>query len=618
MAKIHRLGDRLISQIAAGEVVERPASVVKELVENALDAGASRIEVELAAGGKSRIRVRDDGSGMSADDSLLAFDRHATSKIESFEDLTRVATLGFRGEALSSIGAVSRVELLSAEAAGSGQRVRVEGGLVTLAEPAAFPRGTQIDVRSLFFNVPARRKFLKRPQTELRRCLEVIQGYALASPDVSLRAVHEGRELVNAFAAGSGPEGRKERIAQIFGVDLASRLVEIPGVSGASGDSTGISIGGFLGDRTTSRGRRLFVFTNGRLIRDRSIMAVFYRAVREQWQSEEFPSLFLFLELPPEDVDVNVHPQKSEVRFRDTSLLGRLGNRLREALAKARGEGDAPLRPARDFLPPLGWQGVGGRRPISGDGGPSLLTDQGGGLDRGDLGDQVGEPVRHGYDRRLAEVSYQPGRASSVPLSSGGTGAMRLLGQYKGSLILLEGPEALYLVDQHAAHERILYESFRRDLAARRVVSQNLLTPLLLELSASEAHTLGSIAEPLENSGFSIRGLSGSTIAVAAIPTALSMGDAERILLEVAAQGSEVDSWAGQQSVLRQGLLDALAASLACRSAVKIHRPLTHLEMERVVSELFDAEEPFACPHGRPTILKMEDGELERRFGRRG
>ena len=327
MPSIRILSDRLVSQIAAGEVVERPASVVKELVENALDAGATGLEIDLVRGGAASIRVADDGRGMDRDDALLAFDRHATSKIGSFEDLERVGTLGFRGEALASIAAVAKVELSSAEAPGAGTRVRIEGGRVVAVEPAARARGTTIEVASLFWNVPARRKFLKTRATELRRSMEVVEGYALARPDVAWSVRHEGRALleapgVTAEAGGSGPAASAalgERIAQLFGTALAAELAPI-GANGAE-------IGGFVGSPATARGRRSYVFVNRRLVRDRALLAAFYRSVREEWRSDEFPSLFLFLELAPDRVDVNVHPQKAEVRFRDPKFPDRVAPR---------------------------------------------------------------------------------------------------------------------------------------------------------------------------------------------------------------------------------------------------------------------------------------------------
>jgi len=610
MARIHLLSDTLVSQIAAGEVVERPASVVKELVENSLDAGAREVEVQLEAGGKARIAVSDDGCGMGRDDALLAFDRHATSKIGSFEDLERVATLGFRGEALCSIAAVSRVELTTAEQPGDGHRVFIEGGRVRVAEPLARPKGTTIDVRSLFFNVPARRKFLKTPQTELRRCLEVVQGYALARPDVRFLVIHDGRNLLDVLP-NRGEHGPRERIGQIFGRELADRLAEIPAVSIPSIGSVGEHISGFLGDPQTASGRRQFVFVNRRLLRDRLVLATYYRAVREEWKSEDFPALFLFLDVPPEDVDVNVHPQKSEVRFRDPGLLDRVHDALRRGLEKARGEEAAPLRPpAADPYVPFAWQGLGERRPVAWDG------DRRG--DHRDLPVTVsGAEPSPGMPDRLATPSYAPVQRPMVPLSgrSGEARPFRLLGQYKGTLILLEGPDGLYLIDQHVAHERILYERLRRAMSAERTAVQHLLTPPLLELGPAERLRLLELAPSLDACGFGVASLSGNTLALTAVPSVLTADDAERLLRALANEDGEIEGALAED--LRRRVLDALAASLACKSAVKMHHPLSPLEMEALVGELFAADQPYACPHGRPIVLQMTDSDLERRFGRR-
>ncbi|MDX1631854.1 MAG: DNA mismatch repair endonuclease MutL, partial [Thermoanaerobaculia bacterium] len=290
MSRIRLLPDHLVSQIAAGEVVERPASVVKELIENSLDAEAREIRVELEDGGKRRIRVTDDGIGMDKDDALLAFDRHATSKIEDFDDLQRVGTLGFRGEALSSIAGVSKVEMVTAEEAGQGWKVRIDGGKVRGVEPAGRARGTTVEVSSLFFNVPARRKFLKRPRTELRRSVEVVQGYCLACPSVQIGLRHGGRVVLETVAGSDDLEGRKERIRQLFGSELVEDLHEIP-----SQGRTGETITGFVGGPATTKGRRRFVFVNDRLVRDRLILASFYRSVRDVWKQDDFPALFLFL-----------------------------------------------------------------------------------------------------------------------------------------------------------------------------------------------------------------------------------------------------------------------------------------------------------------------------------
>lgn len=638
MSKIRLLEDRLISQIAAGEVVERPASVVKELVENAIDAGARDVRVELITGGKRRIAVIDDGHGMGGDDALLAFDRHATSKISNFDDLEQVATLGFRGEALAAIAAVSRVELLTATSPGDGHKVRIEGGRVLRAEPASHPRGTRIEVASLFYNVPARKKFMKQPATELRRALEVVQGYALAHPELRFTVLHDGRPLLETTPTRDDGEGIQERIAQVFGRGLAEMLVEIP-LEFITEDE---AISGFVGRKGTHRGRRLFIYVNRRLVRDRQVLARFYRAVREEWHAEDYPSLFLFLDPAPGDVDVNVHPQKTEVRFRDPTFLDRIDEALRAVLGKARGEEPAPLRVPQAGMPVAPeWEGLGssvgagtapggmppGGNPFSSWNRPLHQQDEirqmpapyGGGptSSQEEAGAMVGAtgPSDDGPDR-IAQASFAPPQPVTIPLSgrSGEVRPFRLLGQYKGTLILLEGPDGLYLIDQHVAHERLLYERLRRMLEEERPLSQNLLTPPLLELGPSETLRLQEMVEPLADCGFHITPMSGQTVALTAIPTILEIDQAEALLQELATSGGEPTS---DVAALRRRLLDALAASLACRGAVKMHHPLSTAEMQNMITELFQAEQPYACPHGRPVVLQMGDAELERRFGRR-
>jgi len=608
MPRIRILPDRLVSQIAAGEVVERPSSVVKELVENALDAGATRLEIDLEGGGRQRIRIADDGSGMDRDDALLAFDRHATSKIASMAELEQVATLGFRGEALATIAAVAKVELTTAMAPGEGTRVLLEGGRILAVEPTARTRGTTIDVASLFFNVPARRKFLKSRETELRRCVEVVEGYVLARPDVSFRVRSEGRVLLETAAQAPGDdaqsEGLRRRIGEVFGEAFEKLLVKVD-AGGAPLASSERFAFGFVGSPATARGaRRSFVFVNRRLVRDRAVLATFYRAVRDEWRSDEFPALFLFIELLPVDVDVNVHPQKAEVRFRDPRLMDRLGETLRLALARARGEEAAPLR-TTSLLPeaPFAWEGSGGRS-FSGQ------ADFAGEIREAPAAGSAGTVSQAIH---LAELSLAPLDRAPVPLSGRGgeTRRFRLLGQYKGALILLEGPDGLYLIDQHVAHERVLYERFRRSLATERADSQRLVAPLVLELSRGERLRLVELAPALEPVGFEISELSGGSLAVAATPAVLSPAEGEALLLRLAA-----DSEASPEN-LGQRILDDFAASLACKAAVKMHQAFSAEKLEALVSELFAAENPYACPHGRPVVLHLTDADLERRFGRR-
>ena len=631
MTRIHILDDHLISQIAAGEVVERPASVIKELVENAIDAGAKEVRVELEVGGKRRIVVSDDGSGMDGDDALLAFDRHATSKIVAFNDLEQVATLGFRGEALASIAAVSRVELRTAVTPGDGHLVRIEGGRVRSVEPTSHPQGTRLEVASLFFNVPARRKFTKQPQTELRRSMEVVQGYALAHPEVRFQVEHEGRTLLDAAPVEDDGEGIRQRIGQIFGRDTGRQLQEIP--IEFVGEEEAIS--GFVGRQGDGRGRRSFVFVNRRLVRDRQIMARFYRAVRDTWKSEDYPSLFLFVDVPPQEVDVNVHPQKAEVRFRDPRCVDRIEDALRVTLELARGEEAAPLRMPQGPLPAApAWEGLGGSNPtgvvsqgtLGSPSGSSALYDA-----SASPPSQIAEgAAAAGWDgeagglasgmaaasSQIAHASVAPPKPAMVPLSgrSGETRPFRILGQYKGTMILLEGPDGLYLIDQHVAHERLLYERLRRNMAESRPASQQLLHPILLELASSEAMRLEELSPALEACGFGVDRLSGNTVALRSVPVVLSAEKGEAIVQRLATEGdievSDVDH-------LRRRLLDDLAADMSCKGAIKMHHPLTMAEMQQLITELFQAEQPYACPHGRPVVLQMTDVELERRFGRR-
>ena len=625
---VRRLPDRLISQIAAGEVVERPSSVVKELVENALDAGATRIEIDLENGGRDLISVMDDGCGIAAGEATLAVERHATSKIASFGDLLEVATLGFRGEALSSIAAVSKCELLTARAAGDGHRLLVEGGRLTIDEPVSRPRGTTVRVETLFYNVPARKQFLKLPATELRHATTVVQGYALARPDVTFVLCHRPdsgsaqRELLRTQATGTGSAGRLERIAQLFGSDLANHLIPLPEARRSQG------VDGFVGDRETSRGRRQFVFVNGRLLRDRAVLGIYFKAVRDLMKGDPAPALFLFLDVPPESVDVNVHPQKAEVRFRDAALLGRVGSALRRGLEAAKGEEPAPLRELGGPVAPPAWTGAGQVRE---PGGPVSWRRAG---PAGDGGPEEGDPApsappwaaelaaRYGGAQagpagKLAEVAYTPEPSAPVRLSGRGRESLRLIGQYKGTMILLEAPESLLVIDQHVAHERILYERFRHSLGEENSASQTLLVPRMLELSAAENAALAECSAGLARCGYGVSSLSGSTAAITAIPAVLPDAEAESLVLRIATRVAAGDELPSEEEALAEYLLTQLAASRACRAAVKMHQALSAEKMESLIAELFACEHPYTCPHGRPVVLELTDRDLERRFKRR-
>ncbi len=637
---LQRLPDTLVSQIAAGEVVERPSSVVKELIENALDAGARRIQISLVDGGRELIEVADDGTGIARDDIALAVERHATSKIASFEDLLEVGTLGFRGEALSSIAAVSKCALTTAQAPGDGHRLVVEGGAATADEPASRARGTTVRIESLFYNVPARRQFLKRQATELRHAMTVVQGYALARPEVAFVLRHRPgleagwRELIRTQAVGADAAGRLERIAQLFGAALAKHLLPLPEGPKEHG------IAGFIGDRETGKGRRQFLFVNGRLLRDRAVLGIYHKAVRDLMKGEPAPALFLFLDVPPETVDVNVHPQKAEVRFRDAALLGRVASALRRGLKSAKGEEPAPLRDPSGPPPPAAWTGAGELResrsrpwmdPGRPHGGPrheedaapvaptwarELAARYSGGAAGAEAETAAGtHPV--GPAGKFAEVAYRPEPPGRVPLSGKGRDSLRLIGQYKGTMILLEGPEELLVVDQHVAHERILYERFRLSLREQDAASQTLLVPRMVELSPAENAALAECASGLERVGYSVSSLSGGSAAITAIPAVLPDAEAESLLLRIATRVAAGDEVPSEGEALAEYLLTQLAASRACRAAVKMHEALSAEKMEALIADLFACEHPYTCPHGRPVVLALTDRDLERRFKRR-
>ncbi len=606
MPRIRPLPDVLISQIAAGEVVERPASILKELVENALDAGATKLEVVLERGGLERIRVEDNGYGMDRDDALLAFDRHTTSKIASAIDLERIVTLGFRGEALASIAAVSEVRLETAPEGEPGTRVRIAGGQVRTVEPCVRDRGTTVEVEQLFFNVPARRKFLKSPETELRRAVEILESYALARPEVGMVVNHGSRPLLR-LPESTAPEGAaldatRERLQRIYGKELATGLVPFGSVPFATVSGASASLWGLLGRPGLPARRRALLFVNRRWVRDRQLLQVFYRAVRQEWKSEEFPFLVLFVELSPSEVDVNVHPQKSEVRFRDPAIFAHLEGTLGRALREAR---QAPEIGARAGTLSSSYKSSGAtetwiREPHS----VRSSTASGGGS---------GSAATSPFPGRLALPLFVPLERKPVPLTgrSGTPGSVRLLAQYRGSILILEGPDGLMLVDQHAAHERVLFERFRRELEHSNVPRQARLEPLVIEVSASERLALEAREGELEQLGFELSWLRDRLVAVRSAPAGI--GESElRVLLAGAAASAERDV-AG----LRRALLEAWASASACRAAIKIHHLLAPEALETLVAELFASEDPWACPHGRPTVLYISDAELERRFGRR-
>jgi DNA mismatch repair protein MutL len=597
------LPSALVDRIAAGEVVERPASAVKELVENALDAGARRIAVDVEGGGVARISVLDDGSGMSPEDAALALERHATSKIRSFDDLTHVATMGFRGEALPSIASVSRLLLTtSPDGSGLGTEVVADRGAPPVARCASHPKGTRVVVEDLFGAVPARRKFLKSAEGELRAIVRAVTTLALANPSVAFTLRSGPRLLVDLPAAPDAPA----RFREVLGDAL-----RVPPLAVAFAHD-GMSLAGAVTPPAVtfaSRGNQWF-FVNGRAIRDATVAHAATLAAREVLRTDRQPGFVLFLSCDPATCDVNVHPQKLEVRFREPNVVHALVHRgLVAALTGGKGAvavegaafGDRGRGPG-DFLErgrgpgSAVWLGEGAARYGTGASGSRADT----------------QTLLDAIAPGLSPSSYSEEISSSV--SSSPLGTLRLLGQYRDSFLVAEGDEGLVLIDQHVAHERVRYERFLAKLESASPSSQALLTPLTFEAKPEEAALLSRSDDLLASAGFAVSELSGRTFLVTAAPAdvrASSVVPALRDFLDrVAAlpEGSEA-----APSLRRE----ILAASLACRGAITIHHRLAPAEAAHLLAELATCRDPWTCPHGRPIFLSFAHAEVEKRFGRR-
>ncbi|MDQ6799226.1 MAG: DNA mismatch repair endonuclease MutL [Acidobacteriota bacterium] len=585
MPRIQILPSELVNQIAAGEVIERPASVVKELIENAIDAGAHSIEVLLENGGKKRIEVRDDGSGMSRDDALLALERHATSKIRQFDDLTRVRTLGFRGEALPSIASVSRFSLISFDGA-SDCAVEIECDPLTSergVRPAARDRGTTVIVRELFENVPARRKFLRSAESEFRSIVTVVSSYALPLPSRAFRLVHNGRLALDLPPALT----TLARIVQILGTDAQEFLSEID-ESYDTAHATGYVT---RGHRYGSR-RNQFFFVNGRLVRDRVLTHAANRAA-EAFDFDGHPGIVLFLEIDPTAVDVNVHPAKTEVRFRDSgSMHVVVEHGIRRALGGAE-EGKELLESA-----------------IADSG----LRTQDSGLFQPQIYDRPAVPqfTPLFQSQKVVQPPLQTSPATVIeePPALGDL-AGRVIGQYRMSYVLIDTPGGLRLIDQHAAHERVLYDRYIARVERHDPMSQQLLTPMLFESGAAESAVLESHSDELRAVGFEIERFSGNAFAIASVPPELVRNDVQSFLRKL------IDASLEERSPHVTRVREKVCASLACQAAIKVHRALGGEEMARLTADLLESSNPFACPHGRPVIVDIRHPDIERHFHRR-
>jgi len=607
MGVVRLLPPEVANQIAAGEVIERPASVVKELVENALDAGAARIAVRIEGGGADLIEVADDGCGMEAEDARLALKRHATSKVRDASDLQAVRSFGFRGEALPSIASVSRLTLTTSAGGDEGTEVRIEAGRLASHGPAAHPRGTTVRVEGLFHNAPARRKFLRSPGTEASHAIDHLIRLAAAHPAVAFRLTSGGRETFLWPAAA----GLRERAAQILGPSEAAALLEVDRSEGRPRVRGLVSAPSLT--RASTRDARLFV--NDRPVRDRRLLHALQEGAATVVPRGRSPLAFLFLEVPVEEVDVNVHPAKSEVRFaRPGAMHDLLLRAVREALTSSRpfatlgtrGLDGAMTEEAGEMLfhgtatPVTGVPGVGERTA-------AFTVLPGTGVEDRPGGD--GAPRRDPLQAPTAAFSQGASvpPAAVIPLDR-----LTPLAQFRDTYILASAPDGLVIVDQHAAHERILYERLLADAEARRLERQRLLFPLLLEVSPAERQALEEARDLFEDLGFTLAGFGPATLRVEEIPGMLKATAAEGLLRELLG-----DLLERTQGSAAGDLRHRIAATSACHAAVRAHEALPGPALDRLVRDLLEARSPMTCPHGRPTILRLPIERLEREFRRR-
>jgi len=679
MSRIRILLENVANKIAAGEVVERPASVVKELLENALDAGARSIRIETESGGKRLIRVTDDGCGMNQDDALLAFERHATSKLRTADDLLSIATLGFRGEALPSIASISRLVLETRAAEGEeGTRVEFAGGKMISVKPAGVPAGTSISVGDIFYCVPARRKFLKSETTELGHIASLVTHYALAHPECQFQLKTPSQEILNCAPV----EKLGDRVYQIFGRQALDELVEIPPQEGpvrsaitepqieADEEAATVRVTGFASRPEVQRANRngIYIFVNGRLVRDRLLLHAIGEAYRNITPAGVYPVVLLFLDLPYQEVDVNVHPAKIEVRFRHPQFVHDFTrDALRLAMANARPIAGFPA--ARAAAASVGVGAIPG--DASGAGAAGAAASNAGGSMRGyapmpeanafpgppraeipaaAFGSTAGAGTAEAF-----ELSAAPERPIGQRLQFGSDGGMNFpfplqdpsaaannvtapaepgaqtaaavapatlpgpedildlkpLGQVSSSFIVAVNGEGLWIVDQHVAHERVLFEQHLRARREGELGGQRMLAPIIVELNPRQLATFEQIADELRANGFEAELMGLRSVAIQAAPAGISNSDAEKLLFEI------LDGIAREnQAISIDSLQSKIAASTACHAAIKVNTPLDQTKMEWLLTELAKTEYPMSCPHGRPVVLRYSVREIERAFKR--
>jgi DNA mismatch repair protein MutL len=671
MGKIHVLSENVANKIAAGEVVERPASVVKEMLENALDAGATRIKISVEAGGKKLIQITDNGCGMVRDDAMLAFERHATSKIKDAEDLLNVATLGFRGEALPSIASVSRLRLeTQAAEEPSGTVVEISGGKILRVEEAGLPLGTSITVRDLFFNTPARKKFLKSESTELSHIASLVTHYALAHPEKHF----ELHSATNAMLVAPPVAGYSERVYQVFGKETLDQLIPVaarqalervglpqpPPWRREEVDDDGdlippvdpgeMHIHGFVSKPEIQKLNRnsIFVFVNGRLIRDRLIQHALTEAYRNVIPPTVYPVVLLFLELPAGEVDVNVHPSKTEVRFRQQTVMHDfVRDSVRGALMKARpvpqfvaeirarATASTSLTPGTmtpgAMTPGAEWEPSSGPASAAPNDLASGFALQAPVLPpvsarfqfEGGIAVEANAaiPVARGLENlplevRRTEVVPDHGCAPDLDVREeeptlSALGTLKPLGQIRNSFILAVNEDGLWIVDQHVAHERVLFERVLKQRAAQKVESQRLLMPIVIELSPAQQAVFAEISDELQHNGFEAEPFGARSVAVKVAPAGVDAASVERMLHELLDQFAREE-----QSLNLEKIRSRIAASIACHAAIKVNMPLEQNKMEWLLTELAKTDHPMSCPHGRPVVLRYSVKDIQRAFKR--
>jgi DNA mismatch repair protein MutL len=681
MGRIHVLSENVANKIAAGEVVERPASVAKELLENSLDAGATRIRMQVEAGGKKLIQITDNGCGMVRDDALLAFERHATSKIKNAEDLLSVATLGFRGEALPSIASVSRFRLETrTHDEISGTIVEINGGKIFKVEEAGLPPGTSIAVRDLFFNIPARKKFLKAESTELSHIASLVTHYALAHPEKHF----ELHSATNAILVAPPVAGYSERVYQVFGKEVLDQLIPIAAMqpleriglpqpppwrrkeegpcgagalardqpetgnqaeevreeaAGEPPDFGEFRVHGFVSKPEIQKLNRnsIYVFVNGRLIRDRLIQHAIIEAYRNILPPTVFPVVLLFLDVPAGEVDVNVHPSKTEVRFRQQSVMHDfVRESVRAALMKARpvpqfaveisahpsaspsltgGRVSPEAAPWPSFHTPPVSQPFSLQAPVPPpvnerfQFGEGILVD----------GNAALSLVRAPGPELIADDSIAnhhcappiPDEAEGPSDLAPALASLKPLGQIRDSFILAVNPEGLWIIDQHVAHERVLFEKVLKQRAAQKVESQRLLLPLVIELTPAQQAVFAEIADELARNGFEVEPFGARSVAIKIAPAGIDAHAVEHMLNELLDQFSREE-----QALNLEKIRARIAASIACHAAIKVNMPLEQNKMEWLLTELAKTDCPMTCPHGRPVVLRYSMKDIQKAFKR--